>query len=298
MQEIGHSIIRLESVDSTNNYTANCAKENNLRHGAVIMAVEQTAGKGQRGAQWQSDAGSNLTFSVFLDNVNLSVERQFLLTKIVSLTLVDLLAVFGVSSQVKWPNDIYVGDRKIAGVLIENSLQGKSISRSIIGIGLNVNQHLFGDLPATSLSLEKHMHFSIDDVLFSFIAAFNKRLKQWPKEIIDIEYHSSLRWLNESRVFEDQKREFEGEIVGVNEQGKLRVLVSGHLDEPLIFNDPETNDEPRAEPRGDQLESENQSDSTEPRAEPRGELESEPRGEIQTNRREVTFDLKEIRFIR
>ncbi len=214
-------MIHLESVDSTNNYTANCARQNKLRHGAVIMAVEQTAGKGQMGAQWQSDAGSNLTFSVFLNNVNLSVGRQFLLTKIVSLSLVDLLAGFGIAANIKWPNDIYVGDRKIAGVLIENVLHGKDVARSILGIGLNVNQQSFDAIPATSLFLEKGMLFSIDEVLFSFIATFNKWLKQWPLKTLDEAYLKNLRWLNELRIFEDQQGPFEGIITGVADSGLL-----------------------------------------------------------------------------
>ncbi len=227
MQEIGRSIIRLESVDSTNNYTANRARNNDLRHGAVILAVEQTAGKGQMGAHWQSDAGLNLTFSVFLNNVNLSVERQFLLTKIVSLSLVDLLSNFGVSAKIKWPNDIYVNDRKIAGVLIENVIQGKTITRSIIGIGLNVNQQDFGALPATSLSLEKQMHFSLDDVLFSFIAAFNNRLKELESNSLHKAYHQLLYWLNERHQFRDLHDAFEGVILGVHENGKLLVSREG-----------------------------------------------------------------------
>ncbi len=231
MQEIGRSIIRLESVDSTNNYTANRARENDLRHGAVILAVEQTAGKGQMGAHWQSDAGLNLTFSVFLNNVNLSVQRQFLLTKIVSLSLVDLLGKWGVSAKIKWPNDIYVNERKIAGVLIENVIHGKTITRSIIGIGLNVNQKNFGDLHATSLSLEKKMHFSIDEVLFSFIAAFNKRLKELEAKSTHEDYHDLLYLLNEKRKFEDSEGAFEGIIQGIAENGRLIVYRDGELQE-------------------------------------------------------------------
>ncbi|GAB5416159.1 MAG: biotin--[acetyl-CoA-carboxylase] ligase [Crocinitomicaceae bacterium] len=244
MQEIGRSIIRLESVDSTNNYTANCARQNKLRHGAVIMAVEQTAGKGQMGAQWQSDAGSNLTFSVFLNNVNLSVGRQFLLTKIVSLSLVDLLAEFGIAANIKWPNDIYVRDRKIAGVLIENVLQGKEIARSILGIGLNVNQQHFESIPATSMFLEKGMPFSIDDVLFSFVAAFNKRLKQWPSKQLDDDYLNNLRWLNESRNFEDQDGAFVGSIKGVTDSGLL-IIERKNMNDQEKFID-RSRDEPTA----------------------------------------------------
>lgn len=231
MQEIGCSIIRLESVDSTNNYVANRARENELRHGAVILAVEQTAGKGQLGAEWQSQAGFNLTFSVFLDNVNLSVARQFLLTKIVSLALVDLLQNYGLTAAIKWPNDIYVGSRKIAGVLIENSVQGKTIVRSIIGIGLNVNQKDFGAFSATSLALEKEAYFNLDDVLFSFISVFNKRTKQLNASVLDTEYHDTLYWRNEWRTFENETGEFEGLIVGVSDQGELQIDRDGELEQ-------------------------------------------------------------------
>lgn len=226
MQEIGRSIIRLESVKSTNNYTANRARAGELRHGAVILTVEQTAGKGQIGASWHSDPGENLTFSIFLDNVNLSVSRQFLLTKIVSLSLVGLLRGLGVSAKVKWPNDIYVGNRKIAGVLIENVIQGKTIVRSIVGIGLNVNQKDFGSLNATSISLETGMAYSLDEVLFSFIGAFNSKLKEMERDAIHDEYHSQLYWLGEQRNFEDMHGEkIEGTITGVDEIGRLCVDV-------------------------------------------------------------------------
>jgi len=229
MQEIGRSVIRLESVDSTNNYTANRARGNDLRHGTVILAVEQTAGKGQMGAVWQSNAGENCTFSVFLDNVNMSVERQFLLTKIVCLSLIDTLRNYGLNPAIKWPNDIYVGDRKIAGVLIENIVQGKTIVRSIVGVGLNVNQRDFGRLSATSLRLEKKTSFSIDEVLFAFIAAFNKRLIHLNDPLLDAEYHGLMYWLNETRTFSGNNEVFEGKIKGINEKGELLIERSGEI---------------------------------------------------------------------
>jgi len=238
MQEIGRSIIRLESTKSTNNYTANRARAGELRHGAVILTVEQTAGKGQIGASWLSDPGQNLTFSVFLDNVNLSVSRQFLLTKIVSLTLVDLLRGYGIAAKVKWPNDIYVGSRKIAGVLIENVIQGKTIVRTIVGIGLNVNQKDFGTLNATSISRETEAAYSLDDVLFSFIGAFNKKLKELESDSIHEEYHNQLYWLNEKHNFEDvEGNALEGVITGIDDLGRLCVdVVSDEGTHQRIFS--------------------------------------------------------------
>ncbi len=229
MEEIGRSIIRLESVDSTNNYTANCGRRGELRHGAVIMAVEQTGGRGQMGTVWNSEAGKNLTFSVYLERVNLSVERQFILTKIVSLSLVSLLERYGIAAQIKWPNDIFVGDEKIAGVLIENTIQGNDLKRSIVGVGLNVNQENFGDLAATSFKRELGTHLSLEDVLFSFIGRFNAEIAAIDVGQLNKAYLRALYWLGESRVFRDATGEFQGIIRGVNDLGALMVDRAGDL---------------------------------------------------------------------
>ena len=227
MEEIGRNIIRLESVDSTNNYTANRVRANDLRHGAVILAVEQTGGRGQMGASWQSDSGMNLTFSVFLDNVNLSPDRQFFLTKIVSLSIVDFLARYGVEAKVKWPNDIYVGNLKIAGVLIENFLMGQNVNKSILGIGLNVNQKVFSGLNATSLKLETGTHYSIDELLFSFIGQFNEYLNSKDDQDIHDQYLRKLYRYEEQHQYEDANGTFVGTISGIDSLGKLIVEREG-----------------------------------------------------------------------
>ncbi|NRA11013.1 MAG: biotin--[acetyl-CoA-carboxylase] ligase [Crocinitomicaceae bacterium] len=224
MEQIGRKIVRLESVDSTNNYTANLIKGGELVHGSVIMAVEQTNGRGQMGAEWLVKPGENLTFSVFLDNVNLSVNYQFFLTRLVSVSLVDFLAKFNIPTAIKWPNDIYVNDKKIAGILIENKVSGSFIQKSIIGIGLNVNQSDFGNLEATSLFLKTGIHRSIDDVLFSFIKSLNTILEGGltnPK--LEDAYLKRLHLLNEKSSFEDKEGLFEGTILGVAPNGRLRV---------------------------------------------------------------------------
>ena len=229
MEEIGRNIIRLESVDSTNNYTANRVRAGELRHGAVILAVEQTQGKGQMGAVWHTKPGMNLTFSVFLDNVNLSVERQFILTKIVSLALVDFLKSRGVEAKIKWPNDIYVGKEKIAGVLIENTLKGTTVKRSIVGIGLNTNQLKFGDYPATSLRLQTGDYCSNDEVLFSLIGRLNAWFQKIEDSGINREYLDQLFRIGELASFEDANGIFEGTIIGVEPDGKLCIECNDSL---------------------------------------------------------------------
>lgn len=115
--------------------------------GTVLAARMQTAGRGQRGASWEAEPGKNLTFSQLFRPDRLHAARQFELSMLVSLaiadTVDDLIAHTGLSAKIKWPNDIYVGDRKICGILIENKLFGPHIHRSIAGIGLNINQTQF-----------------------------------------------------------------------------------------------------------------------------------------------------------
>ena len=173
--QIGRKIIRLESVDSTNNYIANLLKEGILEDGTVILADEQFAGKGQRNSEWLTSPGENLTFSFFLSNVNLSVQNQYFLTCIVSISLVQLLNKFGLDAKIKWPNDIYINNKKISGVLIENQLSSSEIKNSIIGIGLNINQREFDGLNATSVLVETEIRRTPMDVLYSFIEIFNSK---------------------------------------------------------------------------------------------------------------------------
>ena len=145
-----HDIIWLESVDSTNE---ECRRRiSDIDNLSVVAALSQSSGRGQRGNVWLSEAGQNLTFSIVLKfpiNVMageiepLHAYDQFVLSEIAALSVVDMLAEHDIQAKIKWPNDIYVGDRKICGMLIENSVRGEWIQHSIIGIGLNVNQRNF-----------------------------------------------------------------------------------------------------------------------------------------------------------
>lgn len=227
---VGSKVIQLTSVDSTNNYAAMLVSNDNAVHGTVILADEQTAGRGQRGMKWQSESGSNLLMSIILKHDNLSVDRQFLLTQVASLSVVDLLRKIGLSAQIKWPNDIYVQDRKICGMLIENNLSGAVIRSSIVGIGLNVNQSYFDLTTATSIKLEKGQSFPIQEILFSFIGSFNlfydQLISSKLKDIEDL-YKSNLLGYEQIRIFEDERGEFLGIIRGVDPNGKLRMEVNG-----------------------------------------------------------------------
>lgn len=124
--------------------STNSALDREAAHGFALMALEQTAGRGQRGNSWEAEPGRNITLSLMLRPQGLDAGRQFEVSEAVALGVLDLLESLGIEEvAVKWPNDVYVGDRKICGILIENALSGRLISRSIAGIGLNVNQREF-----------------------------------------------------------------------------------------------------------------------------------------------------------
>ena len=146
-------IIWLERVDSTNDEARRHISEiDNL---SVVSALEQTKGRGQRGNRWSSQPGENLTFSLVVKDFRIKANEQSAISQATALSLVDLLSRHEIKARIKWPNDIYAGDEKICGILIENSLKGSEIDWSIIGIGLNVNQTAFPeDLPnPTSMRL-------------------------------------------------------------------------------------------------------------------------------------------------
>ena len=146
-------IIWLERVDSTNDESRRHISEiDNL---SVVSALEQTKGRGQRGNRWSSQPGENLTFSLIVKDFRIKANEQSAISQATALSLTKLLGRHGIEARIKWPNDIYAGDNKICGILIENSLKGMEIDWSIIGIGLNVNQTSFPeDLPnPTSMRL-------------------------------------------------------------------------------------------------------------------------------------------------
>lgn len=136
--------------------TNDLAKSEQYTHGDVVWAHHQSAGRGQRGNSWSGGVGQNIAFSVVLEPCSLKVVDSFLLSQIVALALWDVATECGVECRLKWTNDLYVGDRKMAGILIENTLRGDRVARSVVGIGFNINQVEFDpSLPnPTSLRAE------------------------------------------------------------------------------------------------------------------------------------------------
>ncbi len=228
----GKEIIHLSHVDSTNNFAAKLLSENLCQNGAVIMADVQTQGKGQRGNVWLSESGKNLLSSFVFKPDNLSVENQIALTWATSLSLLETLRKFNIEALIKWPNDVFVGGKKIAGILIENQLQGTRISCSIIGIGLNLNQTLFEDLNATSLQLETEqtvqprtfLNLLAHEMNEQFLLIYSSNF-----EILKTEYENNLFQMNELKSYEDEFGVFVGKIIGTTEEGKILIEKSNAI---------------------------------------------------------------------
>lgn len=215
----------LDRVDSTNNHCMKLAK-NGEPEGFAVAAYAQEQGRGQRGNRWESEAGKNLTFSLLLRPTFLKVEEQFTLSKVIALSICDWLKSKEVNASIKWPNDIYVGDKKIAGILIENSFSSPVLEVSVIGIGLNLNQSKFPkDIPnPTSMLNLTSRQYQPEVVLSELVESIRGRyaqLRHGLKGRIDDDYIGSLYRFNEYHSFTGADGGFKARIVGVKPTGEL-----------------------------------------------------------------------------
>lgn len=230
----GHNLVYLTSCHSTNEYAGKLLSELSVSDGTVIITDSQTSGKGQRGNVWESQPGKNLTFSIILKPTFLLPRNNFWLNPTISLAVTDFLADYldqGIS--IKWPNDIYVNDLKIAGILIENSIHKNVVTHSIIGIGLNVNQREFAGFSATSMAQEAQLEFELAEILPALIARIESRYLQlrsdgWPD--LKEQYLQLLYRINQIHYFKSGEV-FQGMIIGVDDIGRLQVRKSDDVTE-------------------------------------------------------------------
>ncbi len=227
-------IIKLNATNSTNEHLKRLLLEENIENFTVVVAEKQLKGRGQMGAEWLSEYGKNLTFSVLCKNNYLEVKDQFRLNMCVSLAIYKALSGLGIQGlSVKWPNDILSANSKICGILIENILSGRKIQSSIIGIGLNVNQVSFTNLPnVSSLKLLKGVTFNLDEVLNLILESLKKCV------VIDFLQNGSLAKQYEEVLFRRHKPStfknsndefFMGFIQGISSSGKLIVMLEDNL---------------------------------------------------------------------
>lgn len=224
----------IEWLDSCRSTNSELAARTDAPGGFAVATHCQTAGRGQRGNTWEAEPGANLTFSQLLRPEAIVASRQFELSMIVSLAIVGFVdgvfaeALLPLRAAIKWPNDIYVADKKICGILIENTLTGRNIDRAIVGIGLNVNQTVFlSDAPnPASLRTFTGRQYSLEPMLESLCGAINRALAAYEAapdpEALTARYMSRL-WRRDGVwpfVTADGER-FEASIESVGTDGML-----------------------------------------------------------------------------
>ena len=219
-------IIKLNAIDSTNRYLADLVSEISLDDFAAVIAKEQTNGQGQRGSKWQSEKGKNLIISILKKNIKSSVRYQFDINRRVSLAVYKTLKAFEIPKlSVKWPNDILSCDKKISGILIQLLTKKQRIQHVIIGVGINVNQTHFKDLPrAGSMKTIKAASFDLDTLAKELIKQLKFYFEISDKTFLNTEYEAVLFRMNKTSTFLNKSGQaFIGVIKGVSNSGKLKV---------------------------------------------------------------------------
>ena len=224
---VGKVVEYMPSCHSTNDSARELLLQHDTSEGTVVITDNQTAGKGQRGNSWFSAEGANLTMSLIMKPNFLTVSKQFYLNMISSLAVKRVLndRLPDANSQVKWPNDVLLNNRKVCGILIENGIKRQLLEHSVVGIGLNVNQKAFGLATATSMSNEIGIDFSLQSVFEKLLGQFEAlylKLKAERYSEIKDEYLQNLIGFNQWRKYRSEYV-FDGQIVDVLDSGQLKL---------------------------------------------------------------------------
>jgi len=224
-------IIKLSAIDSTNSYLKELATHNPLENLSVVWTLNQTNGRGQMGASWISDQDKNLTFSVLVKDVLQNIESLYDLNICVAVTLIEVLKEYNLPKlAIKWPNDILADQKKIGGVLIENTIKSTGEYLSIVGIGINVNQDDFSGLTqASSIKNISGITVDIEVLLRQFLHQFELNLVQFQSQGASFfweSYHKYLFKCKQPAAFEKQDgTQFMGIILQVTRTGFLQILL-------------------------------------------------------------------------
>jgi BirA family biotin operon repressor/biotin-[acetyl-CoA-carboxylase] ligase len=221
-------LIKLDAIDSTNEFLKGLSNKQELENFTVVTAESQTKGKGQMGAIWTSEVSKNLVMSVLVRDFLFDIETVYNLNVVVSLAVINALESYFIPElSIKWPNDIMSANKKIGGILIENSIKGDGTITSVVGLGLNINQIQFENLPrASSLAVICNSNFDKEEILFQIVSKLEEMIPLYNKKAISIweDYSKKLFKIGIPTAFSntnDQK--FMGIITGVSSIGKLQI---------------------------------------------------------------------------
>jgi BirA family transcriptional regulator, biotin operon repressor / biotin---[acetyl-CoA-carboxylase] ligase len=223
-------LIKLDAIDSTNDFLKGLANKQEVQNFTVVTTENQLKGKGQMGSKWKSESGKNLIMSVLVKDFLFDNEDVFNLNVVISLAVIRALKKYNIPElSVKWPNDIMSANKKIGGILIENSIKGDGTITSIVGLGLNVNQTEFQNLPrASSLSLICNIVFDKEDILLKIVSEMEEIISDYAINAFYLweEYSNELFKIGIPTAFTDEnERNFMGIIKGVSAIGKLQIML-------------------------------------------------------------------------
>lgn len=241
MQSFGRSFTVIPSIDSTNNYAMDMVHARLTKHGDAWFALEQTKGKGQRGKTWWSMAGQNIALSIVIEPHFLLPRQAFLLNASVALGTYDFFKKYaGSQTRIKWPNDIFWGDRKAGGILIENIIRANKWLYAIAGIGLNINPAHFEGSLASAVSLKQitGKDFEVVELakeLCTFLEPRYEALRAGKESQIVHEYQLAMYKLNEKVGFKHNGTRFEAIVKGIARDGSLLVVNSDYKEQLLTW---------------------------------------------------------------
>ena len=234
-------IYHFDTTASTNDD----ARDEKYHEGDVVWADYQTAGRGQRGHEWHSRKGENLTFSVVLEPTFVPIAEQFSVSEVVALSLVDTLSEYGIGARIKWTNDIYVGDRKLVGILIEHSLSSTTLRRTIVGIGINVNQTEFDPSIPNPVSMAQLLgkELNAEEILQCFLKHLQRNyesLREGGATVLHERYNALLYRKNEYHIYALPSGEkFSAKILGTAPNGALRLEDTESKTKDYLFKEVE-----------------------------------------------------------
>lgn len=223
-------IIKIEQTDSSNNEAISLAKHNDTIEGTIVWVLNQTKGRGQGNKKWHSNPNENLTFSIIFKPSFLPIEKQFLISKMAAVAVCKVISGFCSNTFIKWPNDIYINNKKVAGILIENTIQQQNMYISVIGIGVNVNQKNFpSTIPnPTSLFIENNQKYELENLLFLFqqsIIEEYEKLKMGQYQSIEDYYDRLLYKKNQTIRILHKNKIIKAYVINVDSSGFLHLLI-------------------------------------------------------------------------
>ena len=237
-------ILKLDAIDSTNSYLKDLIKDHAVKNWTVVIADNQTNGRGQLDNSWFSDRGKNLTFSILVKLDDLKVKHQYYLNYSISMALFNVLKYYIPKKlSVKWPNDILSANKKVSGILIENSIKNDTVNFAIIGIGLNVNQLNFPKDVTNATSLKNVLKKTIDkdelfnkilmEIQYQFVLIKQKKFHEIKKMYEDVLYKKAIP----SMFIDGDDNTFLGKIIGVSDDGKLQIELENESIREFAFKE-------------------------------------------------------------